>query len=441
MGGGVSKGPQYHNPDPIARLIGPTNEAEVILEGICIPALVDTGANMMCINQWLANALKLPVKPLQTFLDIEGTGEGKVPYYGYVEGRLEIPSLPEFGEDILMLVIDDSPYGKRVPIQLGTIHIDMVLRALKGDESPGVSEGWKRAQLAATLNLGQAQTAIGEGEGIDLNDLVGSVTTTQRVKLAPFEGQAISGVMKGPIRGVGISKRVNVLSEPSTEQLKEGAKFSTVPAYTYASPGSARVQVMIKNLTARAVTIGKGQVVAELKPANAVPKMLAPKVVEEAAENALGGGDRGTSSEGSPREPSCEGRENVLNDKAPRAKLTESQMAELYEKLELEKHTEGWNEQLRKELREIMDEYGFLFALDSLDLGKTDVVKHHIELSDYTPIKDRYRRIPPHQYDEVRKHLQEMLAVGAIRKSNSPWTSPVVLVRKKDGSLRFCIDL
>ena len=285
MGGGVFKGPQYHNPNPIAHLIGPTNEAEIILEGICIPALVDTGANMTCINQWLANALKLPIKPLQTFLDIEGTGGGKVPYYGYVEGRLEIPGLPNFGEDILMLVIDDSLYGKRVPIQLGTIHIDMVLRALKGNNSHEVSEGWKRAQLAATLKLGQAQVEVGGDEGINLDDLVGSVTTTKKVKLAPFEGRTISGVLRGPIRGAGISKRVNVLSEPSAEQLKESARFSTVPAYTYASPGSTRVQVMIKNLTARAVTVGKGQVVAEIKPANAIPKMLAPKVAEGVTES------------------------------------------------------------------------------------------------------------------------------------------------------------
>ena len=188
MGGGVSQGPQYHNPDPIAHLVGPTNEAEVILEGICIPTLIDTGANMTCINQWLAKALKLPVKPLQTFLNIEGTGGGRVPYYGYVEGRHEIPGLPKFGEDVLMLVIDYSPYGKRVPIQLGTIHIDMVLKALEENKGHEVSEGWKRAQVAATLKLGQAQTAIGESEGINLDDLVGSVTTTQKVKLAPFEG-------------------------------------------------------------------------------------------------------------------------------------------------------------------------------------------------------------------------------------------------------------
>ena len=161
----------------------------------------------------------------------------------------------------------------------------MVLRALQGISSHEVSKGWKRAQLAATFKLGQAQTEIGEGEVINLDDLVGSVTTTQRVKLAPFEGRTISGVMKGPIRGVGISKRVNVLSEPSAEQLKEGAVFSSVPAYTYASPGSTQVQVMIKNLTSCAITVGKGQVVAELKPANVIPKMLVPKMVEEVTEN------------------------------------------------------------------------------------------------------------------------------------------------------------
>ena len=41
----------------------------------------------------------------------------------------------------------------------------------------------------------------------------------------------------------------------------------------------------------------------------------------------------------------------------------------------------------------------------------------------------------------MQKHLKEMVEIGAIRKSNSPWASAVVLVRKKDGSLRFCIDL
>ena len=85
--------------------------------------------------------------------------------------------------------------------------------------------------------------------------------------------------------------------------------------------------------------------------------------------------------------------------------------------------------------------YQHLFALNLRELGKTSLVQHEIQLSDKTPFKGRYRRIPPHQYDEVRKHLQEMLDIEPICRSISPWASPVVLVHKKDGSLQFCIDL
>ena len=88
-----------------------------------------------------------------------------------------------------------------------------------------------------------------------------------------------------------------------------------------------------------------------------------------------------------------------------------------------------------------MVEYQHLFELNDLELGKTSKVKHEVKLSNPMLFKDRYCHIPPHEFDEVRGHLQDILKVGAIRKSVSPWASPVVLVRKKDGSLRFCIDL
>ena len=74
-------------------------------------------------------------------------------------------------------------------------------------------------------------------------------------------------------------------------------------------------------------------------------------------------------------------------------------------------------------------------------MGKCNIIKHAIKITDPQPFKECYRRIPPHLYEEVKAHLQEMVEVGAIRKSFSPWASAVVLVRKKDGGLRFCIDL
>ena len=131
----------------------------------------------------------------------------------------------------------------------------------------------------------------------------------------------------------------------------------------------------------------------------------------------------------------------TLKPEVDRTPLTPEQMKQLFEQIKLEEGTSHWTEEQRSRVWAVIEKYSFLFAMGSLDLGRTDLVKHHIQLDNYTPIKDRYQRIPPHQYEEVRKHLKEMLDIGAIRRSNSPWASPVVLVSKKDGSLRFCIDL
>ena len=56
------------------------------------------------------------------------------------------------------------------------------------------------------------------------------------------------------------------------------------------------------------------------------------------------------------------------------------------------------------------------------------------------PFKQKYRRIPPVMYDEVRNHIHQLLASKVIKESFSPWASNVVLCRKKDHSLRFCVD-
>ena len=82
-----------------------------------------------------------------------------------------------------------------------------------------------------------------------------------------------------------------------------------------------------------------------------------------------------------------------------------------------------------------------VFSKNDLDLGKCNILKHNIKITDPQPFKERYTRMPPHLYEVVKAHLQQIVEVGAIRRSFSPWASAVVLVRKKDGGLRFCIDL
>ena len=92
-----------------------------------------------------------------------------------------------------------------------------------------------------------------------------------------------------------------------------------------------------------------------------------------------------------------------------------------------------WSEEQQYAARKLLCDYADTFSKNDLDLGKCNILKHNIQLTDQQPFKERYRRIPPHLFEEVKQHLQEMVEVGAIRRSFSPWASAVVLVRKKDG--------
>ena len=73
-------------------------------------------------------------------------------------------------------------------------------------------------------------------------------------------------------------------------------------------------------------------------------------------------------------------------------------------------------------------------------MGRTDKVKHQIDTGSSAPIRQHVRRLPPARREEVKKLLKHMLAQDVIQPTNSPWASPVILVRKKDGSTRFCVD-
>ena len=310
---------------------------------------------MSCVNKWLMEKLQLPIQSLQTVLNIEGTGGVRVLYYGIVECQLSLPRIEGFERDVLMLVIDDSPYGNRVPIQLGTLHIDMILKVAAQDPTIKLGDSWERARLASSLKMGWAHAELNWGE-VDLDQWVGNVINTQKTTLEPFVSCIISGTMRGPIRMAGISKRVNVLTEPTEAQLAEGSWFSAVPSYTYVSPSSCRVQVMIKNLTARPVTVGKGQMVAVVKPANKVPKMLALTEATNKNESAPKVGPWETSPEEGPQIYLKQG----VMEPSEQKPLSEVQFKKLYDQLQLEKYTSEWEPELKTELKELMWEYSFL---------------------------------------------------------------------------------
>ena len=92
----------------------------------------------------------------------------------------------------------------------------------------------------------------------------------------------------------------------------------------------------------------------------------------------------------------------------------------------------------QEEFLELLLSYSDTFAGPEGDLGRTDKIKHTIFTGQ--PSHQGVRRIPPSRKSEVTKLVQDMLDKDVISRSSSPWAAPIVLVQKKDGSYRFCVD-
>ena len=128
------------------------------------------------------------------------------------------------------------------------------------------------------------------------------------------------------------------------------------------------------------------------------------------------------------------------------APLTTKQHQELLMKV-LEENSslgklDGWKKETALKAKWLLMEFHHIFSLERNEIGCTDATKHVIELlpEQDKPFKERFRRIVPYEVEEVWQHIQEMLDGGAIWPSQSPWCNAVMLVQKKDGTLRFCID-
>lgn len=89
---------------------------------------------------------------------------------------------------------------------------------------------------------------------------------------------------------------------------------------------------------------------------------------------------------------------------------------------------------------ELLSEFQDIFALKSGPLDRTSLVRHTINVGNNPPIREQPGRIPIHQLEEVEKVIKDMESHGITEPADSPWAAPVVIVRKNDGSYRFCID-
>ena len=92
-----------------------------------------------------------------------------------------------------------------------------------------------------------------------------------------------------------------------------------------------------------------------------------------------------------------------------------------------------------EQLRALLASYIDIISTSDTDIGRTDKLQHEIN-TEGPPIKQAPRRLPFNRHQEVREMVDKMLQQQIIEPAHGPWSSPIVLVKKKDGSTRFCVD-
>lgn len=123
---------------------------------------------------------------------------------------------------------------------------------------------------------------------------------------------------------------------------------------------------------------------------------------------------------------------HVVVDDGESAEAVSKRMGKLSSFLRFESESEAIREQ-------VLGAHD-VFAIDEGERGEVKEVQHGIVTGDSPPIRQPVRRVPFALREKVAGLVNEMLSGGVIRESDSPWASPVVLVKKKSGDLRFCVD-
>ena len=452
----------YTNPDPWARIVGSRNTAAIYIDGIATTTLYDSGAEIQLISKEFCEENNLKIHPIEKLTECSTMNGDIFGYEGFVEVNVQIPGR-DFSEDHLFLVTSEISHQKEIPVVVGTYFISSLSEYLKTFEK----EAFDELDLAIQQAYYSWEEAAKIREKYGCKPPLGVVKTTKPVTIYAGERKEIHGITK--IKQGGYS--VNCISEPAMEKaLPKGLKLIT--GYSPLGAGSSRVYNVIVNISDQDITIPAKTIVCQLSLANMIPKLIYSgddydnemENIDEKDEgltyqefehhksipnnseqnfNKVEIEDLGEDLEedfvdldqrNSIPQDSEKGNSSEPNSENSEEEDDGSWILNLIDLSGLE----NWPEHLQIEAKEMLKRNAKASSKNDLDMGRTNLVKHHIKLTDPIPFKEAYRRIPPQMYEEVKAHIQEMLDLGP---SNSPRASAIVLVRKKDGRLRFCIDL
>lgn len=392
---GNKEGPEISN------LFGEANEADILLNEASCLALLDTGSTVSTISETLFKQVLagkgVLMQPLDEILRIECASGDMLPYVGYVELEVQLPHLTNNKETSLFLVVPDTNYNQRVSALVGTNVLKLLMAGCKREhgiqfiQRANLSTPWRLAFKCMSMQEQRDRRAGGCLELI-------KCASRETMKILPNQTMTVPGFVCDAV----VSDCWSLFQSTDRTTLPDGVEVTPAVIHNKGKPEVLYLE--ISNPTGGTVVIQPRALLCELQQVS----------IEESG---LVGQD---------------GNNEIVGDSG-------SQPGPAFlETFNLEA-TDLTGNQLRQ-AKELLMEYQDIFSRGEFDIGHTTTIRHNIKLSDETPFKMRHRHIPPAMYQEVKDHLRQLLECGVIESSSSPFASPVVLVRKKNGALRFCVD-
>ena len=394
--------------------VGPETLVGLQVEGREVDALANSGSQVNTVMPGYICQHEFPVLPLHDLVDhplnLVGLGSMRTRLLGFVILRVRVNKIAGYDEDIVFLVVpDELEFSWCVPIVIGTCTLGRIINVIKESEMDRLLTPWAMVRASHLLSrqgtVAEDSGAASDGpmeEGAAApkppmgQDLDEPVFMKENVRLGPFKTQILKCRVK-PL--IGESAHVMVMPLRAGETQPGGAwplppKLHILHAYTRLKMSSSKVSVVVRNMSKSSIFLKKGVKVARVISASPVP----PTELSPEMEAVLG-----------------------MEDKWEPLSVAEQQ----------KKLLAAWD---------LMLAFHDIFALEGRELGCTSVVEYEIRITDSEPIKEQFRCIPPLLLEGVCTSLHDMLDTGAIHPSQSPWCNAVVLVRKKDSMLRFCVD-
>ena len=93
-----------------------------------------------------------------------------------------------------------------------------------------------------------------------------------------------------------------------------------------------------------------------------------------------------------------------------------------------------------EEVKKLLSEYIDILSSGPNDMGRTDIVEHHIDTGNAGSVKQAPPRLPYALKDNVDEEVKRLMEDGLVTPSKSPWASPIVILHRKDGTIRLCIE-